>query len=77
MYGENDFVFNVTRDFVRTVKTPLLILRGNDDYHPGETSDDIVKLAPHAEIINEWKTPETIGKTVERVRSFLKSHTPK
>jgi pimeloyl-ACP methyl ester carboxylesterase len=77
MYSESDFVFNVSRDFVRGVKIPLLILRGNDDYHPAETSDDIAKLAPNAEIINEWKTPETIGKTVERVRSFLKANTPK
>ena len=77
MYGESDFVFNVSRDFVRGVKTPLLVLRGNDDYHPAETSDDIAKLAPNAEIINEWKTPETIGKTVERVRGFLKANTPK
>ncbi len=77
MYGQGDFVFNVSRDFVRTVKTPLLVLRGNDDYHPSETSEEIAKLAPNAEIIGEWKTPETVGKTVERVRSFLKAHTPK
>src|ERR1700676_411344 len=77
MYGQSDFVFNVSRDFVRTVKTPLLVLRGNDDYHPNETSEEIAKIAPNAEIINEWKGADTVGKTVERVRSFLKSHTPK
>ena len=33
MYGE-DFTFNVTRDFVGGVTTPLLILAGDDQYHP-------------------------------------------
>jgi pimeloyl-ACP methyl ester carboxylesterase len=78
MYGGNtDFVFNVSRDFVKGVQTPMLILRGNDDYHPSETSDEIATIAPHAEIIHEWKTKDTIARTVERVRAFLKKHTPK
>ena len=77
MYGQTDFVFNVTRDFVRTVQTPLLILRGNDDYHPSETSEEIATIAPNAEIVHEWKTPATVGRTVERVLAFLKRHTPK
>ncbi len=77
MYGASDFVFNVSRDFVRKVQTPMLVLRGNDDYHPSETSDDIATIAPHAENIHEWKTPATVARTVERVRAFLKAHTPK
>lgn len=76
MYG-GDFVFNVSRDFVRSLKTPLLILCGSDDYHPTATSEEIARLAPNAKILKEWKSPEAIGKTVETVRQFLKSHTPK
>ncbi|HLI80189.1 MAG TPA: alpha/beta hydrolase [Candidatus Binataceae bacterium] len=77
MYGQTGFVFNVTPEFVKTVKTPMLVLRGNDDYHPSETSDEIATIAPHAEIIHEWKTKDSIARTVERVRNFLKAHTPK
>jgi pimeloyl-ACP methyl ester carboxylesterase len=76
MYG-GEFVFNVSRDFVRSCKTPMLILCGNDDYHPTETSKDIAALAPNAQLIENWKTPEVIGNTVKRVRDFLISHTPK
>jgi len=76
MYG-TDFVFNVTRDFVRTVKTPLLVLMGNDDYHPTQTSEDIASLAPNARLIREWKTPDVIAQTVKTVREFLKAHTPR
>jgi pimeloyl-ACP methyl ester carboxylesterase len=76
MYG-SDFVFNVSRDFVRSVKTPLLILMGSDDYHPTPTSEEIASLAPNATLVREWKTPELIPQTVKRVCEFLKSHTPR
>jgi pimeloyl-ACP methyl ester carboxylesterase len=76
MYG-GEFVFNVSREFVRSCKTPMLILCGNDDYHPTETSKDIAALAPNAQLIENRKTPDVIGNTVKRVREFLISHTPK
>jgi len=76
MYG-GDFVFNVSREFVRSCKTPMLILCGNDDYHPAETSKEIAALAPNSELIDNWKSPEVIGATVKRAREFLISHTPK
>ncbi len=75
MYG-GDFVFNVTRDFVRSCTKPLLILAGSDDFHPTPTSEEIARLAPNAEIIMTWKTPDVVGRTVERVREFLSSHRP-
>jgi pimeloyl-ACP methyl ester carboxylesterase len=76
MYG-GDFVFNVSREFVRSCKTPMLILCGNDDYHPTDTSKEIAALAPNAELIENWKMPGVIGATVKRAREFLISHTPK
>jgi pimeloyl-ACP methyl ester carboxylesterase len=76
MYS-TDFVFNVSRDFVRSCKTPMLILCGSDDYHPTETSREIAALAPNSALIETWKTPETIGSAVKRVREFLISNTPK
>ena len=75
MYG-GDFVFNVSREFVRTCKTPMLVLLGNDRYHPSVTSREIVELAPNAELVEHWKEPEVVEQTVERVRSFLALHTP-
>ncbi|MDD9966333.1 MAG: alpha/beta hydrolase [Myxococcales bacterium] len=73
---DGDFVFNVDRDFVRTCPTPLLVLMGNDLYHPQSTSREIVELAPQAELVEQWKEEEIVPETVRRVRSFLRSHTP-
>ncbi len=75
MYG-GDFVFNVDREFVRRCPIPMLVLLGNDQYHPAVTSREIVELAPHAQLVERWKDPEVIESTVARVRSFLAEHTP-
>jgi pimeloyl-ACP methyl ester carboxylesterase len=73
MYG-GDFVFSVTRDFVRGCRTPMLILAGDDLYHPTPTADEIARLAPNAELVMKWKTPDVLPDTVKRVRTFLKAH---
>jgi len=76
LYGREDFVFNVTRDFVKTVRTPLLLLYGNDLPHPRPVSEAIAKLAPNIESVETWKTPDTTPAAVARIREFLRQHQP-
>jgi hypothetical protein len=79
MYRTNpDFVFTVTRDFVRNCKTPLLVLPDDVPAHPLAVAMESVRLAPNAEAsIYPWKeTPEGIAEAVRHVRTFLKAHTP-
>lgn len=76
MYGGDNFVFTVSRDFVRACPTPLLVLAGNDNFHPAEVSREIVELAPNAELVLRWKEPGAVPETVQRVRAFLEAHTP-
>lgn len=75
MYG-GDFVFSVSRSFVRSCSTPLLVLAGNDLYHPTPVAREIAELAPDAELVLEWKEPDVVPAAVERVRAFLSRHTP-
>ena len=70
MYG-GDFVFSVSREFVRACATPLLVLAGSDLYHPAPISAELAALAPRAELIQGWREPDRIAATVKRVRSFL------
>ncbi len=75
---DGDFILSVSRDSVRTVEAPLLVLPGTDHFHPPETSHEIVALARHAEILEPWDgSPEITERTVAAVRNFLKRHTPK
>jgi pimeloyl-ACP methyl ester carboxylesterase len=76
MYG-GDFLFNVSREFVKRCTTPLLVLLGNDQYHPAATSRDIVALAPNATLIERWKEPEHQAAAKAAVERFLATHTPR
>ena len=71
---DGDFVFSVHRDAVRKCPVPLLILRGNDVYHPAAISEEIAQLAPRAELISEWKTGPDAERAVKRLHAFFTEH---
>jgi pimeloyl-ACP methyl ester carboxylesterase len=73
-----DFVFTVTRDFVRNCQTPVLVLPDDVPAHPYAIAMESVMLAPRSEVsLFPWKEPkERIPVTVRQVRSFLRAHTP-
>jgi len=71
-----DFVYSVSPDFVRTCQTPLLVLPGNDRPHPHDVGVAVADLAPKSERVDPWKDADLIPQTVERIRAFLKKHTP-
>ena len=79
MYRNNpDFVFTVTRDFVKSCQTPVLILPDDIPAHPYAVAMEAAMLAPKAEAsIFPWKQPkERIPLAVRQIRSFLKAHRP-
>ena len=73
---DGDFLFNVDREFVKNCRTPLLVMCGADVYHPTETSREIAELAPHAQLIEQWKEGEHQQQARAAVRQFLESNTP-
>jgi pimeloyl-ACP methyl ester carboxylesterase len=79
MYRTNpDFVFTVTRDFVKNCQTPVLILPDDIPAHPYAVAMEAAMLAPKAEVsIFPWKEPkERIPLAVRQIRSFLRAHRP-
>jgi pimeloyl-ACP methyl ester carboxylesterase len=73
-----DFVYSVSRDFIRNCQTPMLVMPDDTPGHPLQTSIDVASLAPNAEItVYPWKEPEELRqRTIDRVRRFLKAHQP-
>ena len=79
MYRSNaDFVFTVTRDFVRDCRTPILILPDDVPAHPYKVAMESAMLAPNAQVsLYPWKdTPDKIPLAVRHIRTFLKAHRP-
>jgi pimeloyl-ACP methyl ester carboxylesterase len=73
-----DFVFTVTRDFVRSCQNPVLILPDDVPAHPYAVAMECAMLAPKAEVsMFPWKEPkERIPLAVRQIHSFLKAHQP-
>lgn len=74
--NDPDFVFTVTRDFVRNCQTPVLILPDDIPPHPYAVAIEAAMLAPRAELsMYPWKEPkELIPLAVRQIRSFLRAH---
>jgi pimeloyl-ACP methyl ester carboxylesterase len=79
MYRTNpDFVYTVSRDFVRACQTPVLVLPDDSPPHPYVVAMESVMLAPKAEVsLFPWKEPkDRIPLAVRQTRSFLRAHRP-
>jgi pimeloyl-ACP methyl ester carboxylesterase len=73
-----DFVYTVTRDFVRSCQTPILVLPDDVPGHPYAVAMESVRLAPKSEVsLYPWKDPkDLIPQAVQHVREFLRKHRP-
>lgn len=79
MYRANpDFVFTVTRDFVRECRTPVLVLPDDVPAHPYAVAMESARLAPNSQVsLYPWKDPkDLVPLAVRHVRMFLRAYRP-
>ena len=76
--AKSDFVFTVTRDFVRDCDTPVLVLPDDVPAHPYAVAMESALLAPNAQVsLYPWKdTPDKIPLAVRHIRTFLRANKP-
>lgn len=72
MYGGDKVLFNVDEAFVSNCATPLLVLKGNDIYHPESTSQMLAKTAPNATYIESWKEGQARESAMKQCLEFLR-----
>jgi pimeloyl-ACP methyl ester carboxylesterase len=75
MFG-GDFIFSVTREFVRACDISILLMPGDDVVHPVEVSADLER-APNVEVLAPWKGAQFRDAAMRRVRQFFTEHQPK
>ena len=75
---DSDFVYSVSRDFVRSCQTPMLVMPDNTPSHSYEAAMEVVELAPKAEVtVYPWKEDkDVLAQTINRVREYLRAHQP-
>jgi len=73
-----DFVYTVSRDFVRQCQTPILILPDDVLGHPLAVALESAYLAPNAQVsLYPWKAnPLQIKIALRHVSAFLRQNTP-
>lgn len=79
MYRDSgDFLFTVSRDFVRGCEIPILVMPDDVAAHPFATAMETARLAPRAEVsLYPWRQPSGhVELALHHVRTFLKAHTP-
>ncbi|MBM3941728.1 MAG: alpha/beta hydrolase [SAR202 cluster bacterium] len=72
------FVYSVTRDFVRSCQTPLLVMPDDTPSHSYEVAMEVASMAPKAQAtVYPWKTqPDVKARTINQVRQFFRAHQP-
>jgi pimeloyl-ACP methyl ester carboxylesterase len=70
------FAYCCDREFAKTVKTPCMVLAGNDEAHPWAISEELSTLLPNCEFVAEWKSGAALTAAKARVKEFLAKHAP-
>lgn len=75
MFG-GDFMFGARRDEVAACESPILLLMGDDRYHPAAISREVASLAGDVTFIERWKDEDVLAATDATIGQFLSRHTP-
>ncbi|HVL82877.1 MAG TPA: alpha/beta hydrolase [Pseudonocardia sp.] len=76
MYGGDEPLFSVPTAQLAEIATPLLVLMGDDRFHPQSASRLLAGTAPNARLVQRWKDPADRPAARAAVEEFLAAHTP-
>ena len=77
IWPQNPPYFTVSEDWMRTCPAPLLVLPGNDPFHPTSVGEQICREAPNARCLDvDARSEEKLPGTIETLREFLRTNTP-
>jgi pimeloyl-ACP methyl ester carboxylesterase len=71
MYGSHKYLFACDSADLVEVAVPLMVLMGNDLYHPRSTSVRVLKDVRGAVGVEQWKSGADVAAGLEATRQFL------
>ena len=74
LFGTDRLVWSVDDEVLSGVDRPLLVLQGDDEYHPRSVSRRLAELVPGAALVERWKQPDDASAADDVIRSFLSEH---
>jgi pimeloyl-ACP methyl ester carboxylesterase len=74
LFGGDNLLWSVPDSVLPTIETPLLVLQGDDVYHPRKASRELAAIAPTATLIDRWKDPADQPAARAAIDDFLATH---
>jgi pimeloyl-ACP methyl ester carboxylesterase len=74
LFGSDNVLWSVPESALPSVETPILVLQGDDVYHPRRASRQLAVLAPNATLVEHWKDPADQPTARAAVDAFLDEH---
>ncbi|HEY9416586.1 MAG TPA: alpha/beta hydrolase [Pseudonocardia sp.] len=71
MYDVTDQLFSVPNSDLPEIDTPMLVLRGDDQYHPRSASELLAAEVPNARMIELWKDADHLPAATKAIAEFL------
>jgi pimeloyl-ACP methyl ester carboxylesterase len=74
LFGSDNLLWSVPDALLPMIDTPLLVLQGDDVYHPRRASQQLAAVAPQATLIERWKEPADQPAARAAIDAFLAAH---
>ena len=74
LFGADRLLWSVPDELLPNITTPLLVLQGDDVYHPRRASLALGEKVATATLIERWKEPEDQPAARAAVDQFLAEH---
>ena len=75
MYDSEQFLFCVGERDLSAIRAPVLVLQGNDLYHPASASRMVASGVPNGTLIDAWKSGPDIETAQHQTLKFLRQIT--
>jgi pimeloyl-ACP methyl ester carboxylesterase len=74
LFGADRLMWSVDDEFLPTVTQPLLVLQGDDEFHPSSVSQKLATQVPSASLVERWKDPADGPAADAAIKGFLAAH---
>jgi pimeloyl-ACP methyl ester carboxylesterase len=74
LFGADRLTWSVDDEFLPTLTQPLLVLQGNDEFHPSSVSQKLATEVPSASLVEKWKDPADTPAADAAIKEFLAAH---
>ena len=76
MFSGGRRYFSVADERIASIRTPSVVLAGDDEYHPLDASEALAATIPGAVFVQRWKEPERQQAARAAIEALFAAHTP-